>query len=74
MAGQDSLDASAEFVSEYGVDVIEHLFDDGDIWQRFGIASQPAWVFLNDDGTFETKLGSLGPSGIATEIANLEAR
>ncbi|WP_062210156.1 redoxin family protein [Demequina oxidasica] len=52
--------AMQEFVTDYGVGGIEHLADtDGSIWANFSVASQPAFVFVNDDGTMQGSGGGL---------------
>lgn len=30
--------------------VLGAVVNDGSLWARFGVAYQPAWVFVNDDG------------------------
>ena len=63
------------FVDDLGVGVIEHLHDEtGEIWQRFEIVSQPAWIFINDDGEIDTQLGALGEDGIREALADLESK
>lgn len=58
-----------EFVGTYGIGDFTNLADiDGDVWAEFGVVSQPAWAFINDDGSVETRLGGLGLDGI-TEAA-----
>ena len=70
MAGRDSSDAATNFVDRLGVGAFSHAFDDdGTIWSRYGVTTQPAFVFLNDDGTFQTNLGGLGIDGL-TSAAN----
>lgn len=60
------------FVERHGLGGFDHLVDeDGALWERFGIVSQPAWVFVNDDGTARTLVGSLGAGGIRAEIDRL---
>lgn len=74
LSGQDSVASSLAFVEDLGVGDIEHLHDDtGEIWQRFGIVTQPAWIFINDDGEIDTKLGALGADGMRQALSNLEA-
>lgn len=62
------------FIEERGVDGIEHLFDEtGEIWERFGIASQPAWISINDNGEIDTRLGALGADGMRGLLSDLES-
>ena len=63
------------FVEELGVGDIEHLFDEtGEVWSRFGISSQPAWIFINDDGQIDTQIGALGTEGMLAALSDLESR
>ena len=38
------------------------------MWGRYQVTSQPAFVFINDDGTVETRMGAMGLDGL-TEVA-----
>ncbi len=63
------------FIDRHGVDGFDHLVDgDGSLWERFGIVTQPAWVFINDDGTAKTLVGILGEDGLNREIDELQSR
>ncbi len=63
------------FIDDGGVGGFQHAVDgdDATIWQAFGVSSQPAFVFINDDGTIETVRGALGESGIAERLEALKA-
>jgi len=75
VAGRDDLAAMEDFVSRTGTDSIEHVADiTGEIWGDYQIVSQPAWAFINDDGTVETNLGALGADGIVERIEDLLAK
>ena len=57
-----------------GVDTFPHAADiDGDVWEFYGIGSQPAFVFINDDGTFDTRLGSLDEDRLTERVEQLLA-
>ena len=74
IAGRDSVGAMEAFVSDTGVGALRHVADEsGDIWRRYEITSQPAWVFINDDGAASHLLGGLGESGLIDEIEVLLA-
>jgi hypothetical protein len=66
------------FVDRHGVDSFDHVVDpegsEASIWERFGIVTQPAWVFVNDDGSTETVVGLLGEEGLNAEIDALLSR
>ena len=58
--GHDSDDAHEAFVEEHGLGEITHVVDeDGSLWGRFGITYQPAWVFVDDDGSSQVVAGGL---------------
>lgn len=60
------------FIDRHDLGGFDHLVDDdGALWARFGIVSQPAWVFVDDDGTSRKVQGSLGADGLRAEIARL---
>jgi hypothetical protein len=62
------------FIDRHGLAGFDHLIDDdGALWARFGIVSQPAWVFVDDDGTSRKVQGSLGADGLRAEIERLTA-
>ncbi len=63
-----------EFVSETGVEGFDHIADeDSEIWTTFGVTSQPAFVFINDDGATETLISALGVDGLTERIEALAA-
>lgn len=68
----------ADFVERHGVGTFTHVVDPegapDSIWERFGIVTQPAWVFVNDDGSTKTLVGPLGESGLNAEIDELISR
>lgn len=68
----------AAFVDRHGVGSFPHVVDpegaSASVWARFGIVTQPAWVFVNDDGTTETLVGILGEDGLNAEIDDLLSR
>ncbi|HBU03766.1 MAG TPA: hypothetical protein DEA70_04695 [Acidimicrobiaceae bacterium] len=74
VASRDSIEKMEAFVADTGVDTFPHAADiDGDVWEFFGISSQPAFVFINDDGTFDTHLGSLNEDILAERVEQLLA-
>lgn len=75
LAGRDSTDAMQSFVDRHGLDGFAHAVDDdGSLWERFGITNQPAWVFVDDDGTARTVAGSLDAEGLREELQALAER
>ena len=69
VASRDQRPAMQEFVARHGLGDMVNIADvDGDVWRRFGVVAQPAWVFIDaEGGTGERVLGALPP-------ADLEAR
>ena len=49
--GNDGVDAMQEFVDRYDLPFEQAVTEDGSLWGHFGVAYQPAWVFVDDDGT-----------------------
>ena len=39
------------FVDAFSIRFPQAVSEDGSLWVRFGVPYQPAWVFVNDDGT-----------------------
>ncbi len=63
-----------DFVDRFDLDGFEHVADEsGDIWTAYGVASQPTWAFIDDDGTITTELGALGPEGLEQRLGDLTA-
>ena len=74
VASRDTIEQIEAFVADTGVDTFPHAADiDGDVWEFYGIGSQPAFVFINDDGTFDTRLGSLDEDGLTVRVEQLLA-
>lgn len=71
VAAQDSESAMVSFVDNLGVDVFDHINDgDGQIWARYGIGYQPAFVLITAGGSSET-YASLGESTLQGHIDRL---
>jgi len=43
------------------------------VWREFDITSQPAFVFMNDDGTTESRIGAMGLESLTARIVELIA-
>lgn len=60
VAGHDDDAAHEAFVADHGLDHIVHAIDeDGSLWARYGVSYQPAWVFVDTDGTTRLHAGGL---------------
>lgn len=72
IAGQDDTEAIAAFVADYGLDSFEHIADtNSEIWSAFGVNAQPAYVFINDDGTLARQIGAMDDEQFLLALAQL---
>jgi CO/xanthine dehydrogenase Mo-binding subunit len=72
--GKDDTGPMQEFVARHGLEGILQAVDvDGSLWQRYGVGYQPAWVFINQDGTVRVHAGGLFGDGIDQAIDELLA-
>jgi hypothetical protein len=63
--GRGDVPEMQEFVADTGTGELTHVVDaDGALWQRFGVVAQPAFAFVDADGTVETFAGSLDPESL----------
>ncbi len=70
--GRGAVDAMQAFVSETGTDAITHVVDaDGSLWTRFGVISQPSFVFVDSAGGARTFSGSLGADDLRSALEDL---
>lgn len=61
VAGLDDLGEMEDFVATHDVDHFPHAAtEDGELWVRFGVSYQPAWIILDADG--EVALSRVRPS------------
>ncbi|WP_433825412.1 TlpA family protein disulfide reductase [Actinoplanes sp. CA-015351] len=73
IGGLGTNDAMKEFVSEMQVGAVPHLSDPaGKIWQRFGIAQQSWYVFVDAKGTIVHR-GYLDDLQLTTKVKELTA-
>lgn len=60
------------FVDSTGTDGLQHLVDsDGSLWQRFGVVSQPSFVFVTSEGETELFGGALGADELRARASSL---
>lgn len=75
VAARDEIEVFADWISDNGVEGFEHIADpDRMVWREFGISSQPAFAFINDDGTAESHVGELGPESLSAKVIELIAK
>ena len=74
VAGRDSVEEMLGFVNNTGVTGFDHNADEsGDVWATYGITSQPAFVFVNDDGTSDVVVAALGEERLIEHVEELIA-
>lgn len=74
VAGKDTDEAMLAFVERHGLQAMGHVVDDdGSVWARYGVGYQPAWVFIDDDGTVDVYAGALGGDRLRERIEALLA-
>ena len=72
--GRGELDEMVDFVDDTGTGSLTHVPDlNGDIWSTFGVYGQPAFAFIDDDGSVEVFIGGLGGDALAERIDQLIA-
>ena len=59
VAWNGSEQSMQEFVSKHQLTFANIKDNDGLVFAQFDVAYQPAWVFIQQDGTSETNLGAM---------------
>jgi thiol-disulfide isomerase/thioredoxin len=60
------------FVADTGTGAITHVVDpDGSLWNRFGVVTQPAFVFVDRDGGARSFAGALGAEQLREFLTEL---
>ena len=74
VAGRGEVSAMEDFVSDTKTGSLTHVVDDsGAIWSSYGVAAQPSFAFINDDGTVEVFIGALGEEKLTQRMEELVA-
>jgi thiol-disulfide isomerase/thioredoxin len=69
MAGRDDRDAMQAFVDQYSLGFLPHTVDDdGSLWRQFRVLGQPAWVFVQPDGSARVAFGELSAERLNAEL------
>ena len=73
VASRDGIPAMEKFVARHGFEDTRHIADvDGQVWRQFGIAGQPAWVFLDGgSGGRERVLGTIPTDQLTARLEAL---
>ncbi len=60
VAARDSVEAMRGFVDRFSLGSFPHVADpEAEVWARFGVPYQPAWVFVSPSGEAVRVLGAL---------------
>ena len=71
MAWNGTDDSYLEFIDRHSL-TFDNLDDTAAaIFSEYDIPSQPAWAFINQDGSLETRLGSMSENTLVEILANL---
>ena len=74
VAGRSGADTFQDWITSREVDGFEHIADpDVEVWREFRITTQPAFAFINDDGTVESRLGAMGLESLTARVNELIA-
>ena len=60
-----------EFVAKHQLTFTNIKDNDGLVFAQFDVAYQPAWVFIQQDGTFETNLGAMNEVTLTAMLEKL---
>ena len=60
-----------DFVNDNGLSFTNINDGDGEIFARFNVPYQPAWVFIAKDGTVTTKIGVISDLELEQELNRL---
>ena len=60
----------ADFMERHGLTFPNISDTEGEVYARYGVPYQPAWVYLDTDGTSQVRRGSMNE---ITALAELEA-
>jgi hypothetical protein len=71
--GNDSAENMQAFVDEFGLGFQQAVTEDGSLWARFGVAYQPAWVFVDDSGETTVVPYELGRADLEATLDDLIA-
>ncbi len=74
VAAQDEISAMQRFVDEYDLGSFQHLADvDAKVWRHFEVTYQPAYAFVQADGSVEVVKGQLSEAELGAKVAGLTA-
>ena len=69
VAGRSDASSMQQFLADTGVGNLTHVNDEGgEIWSEFGVPTQPAFAFIDDDGSVQLVIGRQGQQSLS-EVA-----
>lgn len=72
--GRGKVPEMRQFVADTGTDGFSHVSDaSGDLWQQFGVTSQPSFVFIDSSGKATRLTGSLDAGALRERVQSLLA-
>lgn len=75
VAGLDQPPAMKEFVDKHKLNGFTQLADaDGTVWAKFGVTQQPAFAFIQPDGTIDVVKGPLAEPDLARRVTGLSSQ
>ena len=70
VAGRGQVGEMEQFIADTGVGNVTHVADEtGTIWREFGVPTQPAFAFIDDDGSVQLVIGRQGQQSLS-EVAD----
>jgi peroxiredoxin len=63
--------AMQDFVDRHGLTFTNLRDSSGEVFARFGVPVQPAWVFVDTEGTAALTIGALSSEQLDAELARL---
>lgn len=73
VAWNGTTQAMHDFEVRHGLTFTSVNDADGKIFEQFGVAIQPAWVFIAQDGSMTTRLGAIDEATLEAELQKLGA-
>ena len=71
VAWSGSNDDYAAFIERHQLSFVNLDDSPGDIYRKYEIPYQPAWVFVDTDGSVSTRRGALSKSDLEAVLAGL---
>jgi hypothetical protein len=71
VAWNGSEQSMQEFAAKHQLTFANIKDNDGLVFAQFDVAYQPAWVFIQQDGTHETKLGAMDEATLTKMLEKL---